>query len=100
VRPGPTNQQRLLQEIMAERDRLTRGSTREKLEAYRLTFKSAEGQKVLADLKASYGGISFVPGYSDVTAFNEGRRSVFDDIETILATAAAMELSNLGGGGT
>jgi len=97
VRPGPTNQQRLLQEIVAERDRLTRGATREKLEAYRLAFKTPEGKKVLADLKASYGGISFVPGYSDVTAFNEGRRSVADDIETILAMAA-MEPSDSGGG--
>jgi hypothetical protein len=98
VRSGSTNQQRLLQEIIAERDRLTRGATKEKLEAYRLTFKTPEGKKVLADLRASYGGISFVPGYSDVTAFNEGRRSVADDIETILATAAAMELSDPGGG--
>lgn len=94
MKPGPTNQQRLLQEIMVERDRLTRGATKEKLEAYRITFKSPEGKKVLADLKASYSGISFVPGYSDVTAFNEGRRSVSDDIETILATAAAMEQSD------
>ena len=31
---------------------------------------------------------------ADVTAFNEGRRSVSDDIETILATAAAMEQSD------
>ena len=98
MKPGLTNQQRLLQEIMAERDQLTRGATKEKLEAYRITFGTAEGQKVLTDLKASYGGISFVPGYSDVTAFNEGRRSVADDIETILAMATTMERSDSGGG--
>ena len=83
---------------MEERERITRQSPKEKLDAYRITFSTAEGQEVLADLKASYGGISFVPGYSDVTAFNEGRRSVADDIETILAMAAAMEQSDPGGG--
>ncbi len=89
MKPGPTNQQRLLQEIMEERDRLTQSSTKEKLEAYRITFTSPEGKKVLADLKASYCGISFVPGYADVTAFKEGRRSVADDIETTVALAIA-----------
>ena len=82
---------------MEERERITRQSPKEKLDAYRITFSTAEGQEVLADLKASYGGISFVPGYSDVTAFNEGRRSVADDIDTILAMAA-MEPSDSGGG--
>jgi len=82
---------------MEERERITRQSPKEKFKAYRITFSTAEGQKVLTDLKASYGGISFVPGYSDVTAFNEGRRSVADDIETILAMAAAMEHSDPGG---
>ena len=98
MKPGVTNQQRLLQEIMAERERITGGSTKEKIDAYRIVFRSPEGAKVLADLKASYGGISFVPGYADVTAFNEGRRSVADDIDTILAMAERMELSNPGGG--
>jgi len=97
VRPGVTNHPRLLQDIIEERERITRQSPKEKFKAYRITFSTAEGQKVLADLKASYGGISFVPGYSDVTAFNEGRRSVADDIETILAMAA-MEQSDPGGG--
>ncbi len=98
MKPGPTNQQRLLQEIIAERDRLTRGATKDKLAAYKITFSSPEGKKVLADLKSSYSGISFVPGYADVTAFNEGRRSVADDIETILAAAAEMELLDQQGG--
>lgn len=83
---------------MAERDRMTRGATREKLTAYKIAFGTPEGKKVLADLKSSYGGVSFVPGYADVTAFNEGRRSVADDIETILAAAALMETSDPGGG--
>jgi len=98
LKPGVPNSQRLLQEIMAERDRMTRGATREKLTAYRIAFSTHEGKKVLADLKSSYGGISFVPGYPDVSAFNEGRRSVADDIETILAAAALMETSDPGGG--
>ncbi len=98
MKPGVPNSQRILAEIMAERERLTRQSPKDKLLAYKICFGTPEGKKVLADLKASYGGISFVPGYSDVTAFNEGRRSVADDIETILAMAAAMELSDPGGG--
>ena len=98
MKPGIPNSQRLLQEIMSERDRLTGQATPDKYRAYRITFGSPEGKKVLADLKSSYGGISFVPGYADVTAFNEGRRSVADDIETILALAAAMEQSDQQGG--
>ncbi|MBF8258980.1 MAG: hypothetical protein HW377_1354 [Actinobacteria bacterium] len=98
MKPGPTNQQRLLKEIIEERDRLTRGATPDKLMAYKITFATPEGMKVLADLRASYGGISFVPGYGDVTAFNEGRRSVYDDIMTVLAIVAQMEQAEQQGG--
>ncbi|MDA8178301.1 MAG: hypothetical protein M0T69_02000 [Deltaproteobacteria bacterium] len=99
MKPGIPNSQRILQEIIAERERLTGEKSKEKLQAYKICFGSPEGKKVLADLKASYGGISFVPGYADVTAFNEGRRSVADDIETIIAMMEAMpELSDPGGG--
>jgi len=98
VKPGIPNSQRLLQEIIAERERITGEKSKEKFAAYLRWSRTAEGKVILADLKSSYGGVSFVPGYADVTAFNEGRRSVADDIETIIATAAAMELSDPGGG--
>lgn len=99
MKPGIPNQQRLLQEILEERDRLTRGASKEKLGAYLRVFRSADGKKVLTDIKSSYSGISFVPGYSDVTAFKEGRRSVADDIDTIIATAEVMELQEAQEGG-
>ena len=87
------NQERLLQSIREEREKLTQGAEREKLVAYRQTFDSAYGVAVLADLEASYGGISLTPGYADVTAFKEGRRSVLDDIKTILKIAETLQIA-------
>ncbi|MDA8120980.1 MAG: hypothetical protein M0Z38_00245 [Deltaproteobacteria bacterium] len=98
MKPGIPNSQRILQEIIAERERLTGEKSKEKFQAYLRWSRSADGKVILADLKSSYGGISFVPGYPDVTNFKEGRRSVYDDIENTIAAAAAMELSDPGGG--
>lgn len=84
------NQERLLQQLMAEREKFTRGATKEKLLAYKLCFESEPGRMVLVDLEASYTGISLTPGYPDVTAFKEGRRSVIDDIFTVLKLAETM----------
>ena len=98
MRQGVPNSQRILQEIIAERERITGEKSKEKLLAYLRFSRSTDGKIILADLKASYGGISFTPGYPDVTNFKEGRRSVYDDIETTIAAAAAMETQDPGGG--
>jgi hypothetical protein len=87
------DRERILQQIHQERKDLTNGAPREKLLAYALTFHTEHGRAVLSDLEASYGGISFVPGYPDVGAFKEGRRSVLDDIRLILKTAEALEVA-------
>lgn len=88
---GTPNQARLLQQLIEERDTFVKGSSRERLEAYLAVFTSAAGKIVLKDLKSSYGGISLTPGYPDVTAFREGRRSVADDIEAVVALAEAAQ---------
>jgi len=87
------NQERLLKAIASEREKLTQGSDKDKLLAYKLTFDSDPGRRVLADLEVSYGGISLTPGYPDVTAFKEGRRSVLDDIKAILRIAEALRIA-------
>lgn len=83
------DRERILKTLQEEAKRLVDEKTREILLDYHMTFTSPHGQRVLADLIASYSGNSFTPGYPDVTAFREGRRSVPDDIRVILHRAEA-----------
>lgn len=85
------NQERLLQQLIEDRKKFTEGKSDKVLRAYREFFTSELGRIILADLEVSYGGISLVPGYSDVTAFKEGRRSVVDDIRMVLKLAEAVD---------
>ncbi len=84
------DRERIFQQIMQEREKFIGEKEREILLAYKLTFESAPGRMVLDDLERAYGGITFTPGYPDVSAFKEGRRSVADDIRAMLKRAEAL----------
>lgn len=92
--PPPTgvpNSERILRDLLAESEAFTGGKKKDLLLAYYEIFvMNPNGRMVLEDIKASFCGISFVPGYSDVTAFREGRRSVGEDIEKAAQIAKAV----------
>jgi len=82
--------------IQEEAKRRMDEKTKDLLLDYYLTFQATpHGQRVLKDLAAGYSENSFVPGYPDVTAFKEGRRSVPEDIHKILIQATALGLTPL-----
>jgi hypothetical protein len=84
------DRERILQQLLQEREKFVGDKEQEILLAYKLTFESAPGRIVLEDLERAYGGITFTPGYADVSAFKEGRRSVADDIRAMLKRAEVL----------
>lgn len=98
--PGTPNQERLLQQLADESLKNIDSKEKEILEDYFAVFESTRGRNVLADLRKSFAGITFTPGYPDVSAFKEGRRSLVEDIEQILIRARALMAAQKAQGGT
>jgi hypothetical protein len=85
------DRERIIEQLREESKRMLDERTKEILLDYHLTFQAtAHGQRVLQDLIDSYNGNSFTPGYADVTAFKEGRRSVAEDIVSTLRQAETL----------
>jgi len=53
--------------------------------AYGAVFLSDQGQKVLDDLEASFGGSCYTKGDSHDTAFREGQREVLIRIRQMIS---------------
>lgn len=86
------DRERIFQQLMSEREKFVGEKEGEVLLAYKLVFESGHGRIVLQDLERAYGGVTFTPGYPDVSAFKEGRRSVADDIRSMMKRAEALQV--------
>lgn len=84
------NQERLLQQILAERKDLVEGKGAALLGAYKRFFESADGRLIVEDMKESYFKNLLTPGYSDVTAYKIGRSSVVEDMDNTYKLALAV----------
>lgn len=87
------DRERLLQQIRQEKDRFIGQKGQDILLEYALTFNNEHGRKVLEDWEKSWGGIAFVPGYPDVTAWNDAMRSFPFMIRQILKMAEELRIS-------
>jgi hypothetical protein len=87
------NQERLLQQMQGTLQQFVDGVTREKLLDYILTFETPHGRRVLEDLTASFSGPSLVPGYPDVTAYNEGLRAITGIIGAVIKRARLLGIA-------
>ena len=58
-----------------------------KADNFKMVFGSDIGKSVLADLllESNVNGVSFIPGFSDQTAFNEGARSIGVYIQSMIS---------------
>lgn len=58
---------------------------------YQAAFAGREGEAVLADLIARFGGVTYTRGDPHHTAFREGQRSVLEHIAASIGRAAGQD---------
>ncbi len=63
-----------------------------RIKSYYNTFCTEAGKTVLKDLKKMFDVQSYIPGDPYATAFNEGRRSVLNEIMSTLRLSKHPEL--------